>query len=106
MGYKRADQILPNEILELLQRYVSGETIYVPGKQGSKRKWGSNTGTKEDLYRRNRQILAKCQQGASVSELAAQYYLTEKSIRRILKATGEKPPMEKDGSYQEEDKIE
>lgn len=32
MGYKRADDVLPENILENLQKYVSGETIYVPKK--------------------------------------------------------------------------
>lgn len=32
MGYKRADEVLPEGILKSLQKYVSGETIYVPKK--------------------------------------------------------------------------
>ena len=33
MSYKRADDILPENILEILQMYVSGEAIYVPKKK-------------------------------------------------------------------------
>ena len=33
MSYKRADEILPENILEILQNYVSGEAIYVPKKK-------------------------------------------------------------------------
>jgi hypothetical protein len=30
MGYRKAEQILPNEIIELIQNYVDGECIYIP----------------------------------------------------------------------------
>lgn len=33
MSYRRADDILPENILEILQTYVSGDTIYVPKKK-------------------------------------------------------------------------
>ena len=32
MGYMRAEEILPVEIIELIQRYVDGESIYIPRK--------------------------------------------------------------------------
>lgn len=95
MGYKRADDVLPESILESLQKYVSGETIYVPKKSEARRKWGSNTGVKERLRLRNEQILEQHQKGIAVKELAQRYYLTEKSIQRILKDMRAKPPMER-----------
>ena len=30
MSYKKADKILPKELLELIQQYVEGESIYIP----------------------------------------------------------------------------
>lgn len=32
MGYKRADEILPEDVLMLVQNYISGASIYVPRK--------------------------------------------------------------------------
>lgn len=46
------------------------------------------------LRLRNEQILEQHQKGMAVEELARRYYLTEKSIQRILKAMRAKPPME------------
>lgn len=94
MSYKRADDILPENILEILQSYVSGEAIYVPKKKESRKRWGSSTGVNEKLRIRNEQILEQYQKGISTKELALRYYLTEKSIQRILREMQVKPPME------------
>lgn len=94
MSYKRADEILPKDILECLQAYVSGETIYVPKKETCRKKWGSSTGVNEKLRLRNERILEQYQKGITIKELAQRYYLTEKSIQRILKDMRTRPPME------------
>ena len=85
MSYKRADEILPQEILKILQKYAGGEFIYVPKCGEVRRKWGTNTGTRENLYHRNKQILAEYENGATTKELAERYFLTEKSIQRIIR---------------------
>lgn len=95
MSYKRADEILPENILEILQMYVSGETIYVPNKKACRKKWGSATGTSESLRMRNEQIFSQYQEGISIKELAQNYYLAEKSIQRILRDMRMKPPIER-----------
>lgn len=97
MSYKRADEILPENILEILQTYVSGEAIYVPKKRECRRRWGSSTGVTEKLRIRNEQIFDQHQKGISTKELAHQYYLTEKSIQRILREMQVTPPMEQYG---------
>ncbi|MBD5508349.1 MAG: hypothetical protein HDR05_09970 [Lachnospiraceae bacterium] len=95
MSYKRADDILPENILEILQTYVSGEAIYVPKKKECRKRWGSSTGVNEKLRIRNEQILEQYQKGTSTKELAQRYYLTEKSIQRILREMQMKPPTER-----------
>lgn len=95
MSYIRADEILPENILEVLQTYVSGEAIYVPKKKECRKRWGSSTGVNEKLRIRNEQILEQYQKGVSTKELALRYYLTEKSIQRILREIKISPPMEK-----------
>lgn len=30
MGYKRAEEVLPKEIIALIQQFVDGESIYIP----------------------------------------------------------------------------
>ena len=97
MSYKRADEILPENIFEILQMYVSGEVIYVPKKKECRKRWGSSTGANEKLRIRNEQIFEQYQKGVSTKELALQYYLTQKSIQRILREMQIRPPMEQCG---------
>lgn len=85
MGYKRAEQILPLEIIELLQRYVEGEYIYIPKKEGSRQQWGQGTQIKEELKLRDDAIYADYQMGLSTDILAEKYYLSQKSIQRIIR---------------------
>lgn len=72
MSYKRADEILPENILEILQNYVSGEAIYVPKKMECRKRWGSSTGVNEKLRIRNEQVFDQHRRGASTKELALQ----------------------------------
>lgn len=85
MSYMRAEEVLPLEILAVVQQYVDGQTIYIPRKPEEKRTWGSTTKTREQLAFRNLQMYAKYKSGVCVKDLAQEYFLTEKSIQRILK---------------------
>ena len=40
MGYRRAEEILPAEIIEIIQRYVDGENIYIPKKAENRKQIG------------------------------------------------------------------
>jgi len=85
MGYKRAEDILPKDIIELIQQYVDGESIYIPRKTDSRQEWGKNTQIKQELIHRNMEIFEDYAEGISISELAEKYFLSEKSIQRILR---------------------
>lgn len=85
MGYIRAEEILPIEIIELIQQYVDGENIYIPRKSANRQAWGTGTQIKQELRMRNRQIYKDYLAGSRISELASKYYLSEKSIQRILR---------------------
>ena len=54
MSYLRAEEILPKELLEAVQQYVNGQSVYIPAKEKSD--WGSGTDTKQILSFRNRDI--------------------------------------------------
>ena len=85
MSYIRAENVLPPEILALVQNYVDGKMLYVPKRQSTRNNWGSVSGTKDYYARRNTRICAEANQGARVCELADKYSLTQKSIQRILR---------------------
>lgn len=84
MRYQRANEILPEELVELIQNYIDGEYVYIPRKQENKRTWGEGTGAREERKRRDRSIYKDYLSGFCVKILAERYYLSEKSIQRIV----------------------
>lgn len=85
MGYRRAEEILPKEIIEMIQEYVDGENIYIPRKKNQRKSWGENTRIKQELIHRNDSIYEEYRKGLSVQELSEKYFLSVKSIQRILR---------------------
>lgn len=88
MSYIKAEEILPRELIETIQQYVSGKNIYIPCKE--KEDWGSKSGSREYYGKRNREIRFKHQNGIPVKALALEYSLSEKSIHRVLRASDNK----------------
>lgn len=84
MGYIKAEKILPQEIIELIQQYVEGENIYIPKKADNRAKWGANTNTRQELENRNNRIYTDYLNGMSIRDLSGKYFLSEKSIQRII----------------------
>ena len=84
MSYIRADRILPRELLETIQRYVEGQSIYIPCR--GKREWGSGTSARAFFRERDEDIYAAYCRGASPAELSRRFSLSEKSIQRIVRA--------------------
>jgi Mor family transcriptional regulator len=84
VGYFKANDILPNEIIEEVQKYIDGELVYIPRKENTRKKWGSKTGVKIILADRNRDIYQDYQSGMSFDALSEKYYLVPKSIKRII----------------------
>lgn len=84
MSYIKATDILPEEILNLIQQYVEGEYLYIPKKEGSRRSWGESTKSKKETWQRNLQIYNENKKGVSAKELSEKYYLSLKSIQRII----------------------
>ncbi|MBE5882843.1 MAG: hypothetical protein E7291_00215 [Lachnospiraceae bacterium] len=60
--------------------------IYVPRKKDEHMTWGAKIGTLAGLEERNRQIYKRFEAGMSISELAAEYFLSDKNIQRIIRA--------------------
>lgn len=83
MSYIKAEDILPRELIEEIQKYVDGRNIYIPCKE--KQDWGSRTDTRQFFRERNRRIYESYKQGMRSRELASSFALSEKSIQRILR---------------------
>ena len=85
MKYKKAQEILPDNIIKIIQEYVDGEYLYIPRIKEKKKSWGENTGCLKELDIRNKDIFNKYKEGLSVRDLSELYYLSEASIRRIIR---------------------
>lgn len=42
MRYEKAQDILPEEILQIVQEYIDGEYLYIPRKEENKKTSGKN----------------------------------------------------------------
>lgn len=84
MKHVKAQDVLPEEIVKIIQKYVDGEYLYIPRKNENHKSWGEKSGIKSILKLRNREIYKKYINGATIDELTQEYYLSEKSIRRII----------------------
>lgn len=85
MKYEKAQNILPQGIIQLIQKYTDGGYIYIPRKNENKKSWGENTETKRYLKVRDKEIFNKYSNGVIVKILSEEYFLTESSIRRIIR---------------------
>ena len=84
MKYKNAKDIFPKNLLRQIQKYVSGELIYIPSDTQKKKEWGETSGYRRYLYERNRDIKAKFSEGATIEALAEEYHLSFDSVKKIV----------------------
>lgn len=85
MSYIKADEVLPQNIIEIIQQYIDGENIYIPKKSNKRTGWGEKSGINEELKNRNSLIYSDYLCGEKISVLADRYYLSDKSIQRIIR---------------------
>ena len=83
MSYIKAENVLPQELIETIQQYVDGKLIYIPCRE--KQEWGTTTSAKAFFRERNERIYDTYRSGMSLRELAGRFSLSEKSIQRILR---------------------
>lgn len=84
MKYINAMNVLPNELLVEIRKYIPEGFLYIPGID-KRKEWGSISGQKYELAIRNRLIYKDFQNGKTVIEISKKHYLSESSIYRILK---------------------
>ena len=75
MAYRNAQEIFPEGLLRQIQRYVSGETIYVPARE-EKKAWGETSGYQQYIRERNLEIRQGFEQGKTIEQLMDQYALS------------------------------
>lgn len=85
MRYTNATTVLPEQLIQMIQQYVDGEAVYIPRKHVNKKAWGEKNGTRKQLMKRNQAIYEDYRAGKTIDGLMSMYYLSEKSIYRILR---------------------
>ncbi|WP_028587704.1 CD3324 family protein [Desulfocurvus vexinensis] len=86
MSYRKANDVLPRQLLRAIQEYIDGEVLYIPRKAENRRQWGETTQNRQRLLARNREIAARRRAGCPVASLAEQYCLSAKAVYKILAA--------------------
>lgn len=84
MKYINANTILPDMLVEELQKYVQAGYIYIPAKDEQHKSWGELSGYRKELAKRNAIIIMEYKNGVSVAELADRYFLSVSAIRIII----------------------
>lgn len=84
MKYRKASEIFPDELLREIQKYSSGELIYIP-KKAERQDWGASSGARTFYVQRNNEIRSKfrCEK-KSIEELAREYHLSPETVRKIV----------------------
>ena len=82
MKYTNANNVLPEELVALIQEYVQGEYLYIPMRE--KAFTENATEYKTELEKRDEHIYRRHLEGMENKRLARIYNLSESSIRRIV----------------------
>ena len=84
MSYKNAKEVLPDYLINEIQKYVNGEIIYIPKHEENKIKWGTKNGSRKKYDTRNGEIRALRDTGLTVEEISGRYFLSTDSVKKIL----------------------
>lgn len=84
MKYVNASNILPENLIKEIQKYVQGETIYIPKPETAYRPWGTLSGGRKHLDQRNANIKSAFRYGTSIQDLADEYFLSIETIKKIV----------------------
>lgn len=84
MGYQNAACVLPDDLIAAIQQHIDGEYLYIPRKEENKKGWGDLNNSRQLYVDRNAAIFKEYKCGRTVVELAKKYYLSPKTIYKIL----------------------
>lgn len=82
MKYKNAGEILPQELVEEIQKYIQGGFLYIPKKD--KQAHRAVTDYRIELEKRDLRIYKMHLEGMKNEQLARNFSLAQSSIRRII----------------------
>ena len=83
MKYENANNVLPPDLIRQVQKYAAGKLLYIPQKEEPVA-WGSLSGARQKLQKRNQRIYDEYKSGKGMGELSEEYFLSVDSIRKII----------------------
>ena len=83
-NYKKANSLLPKELVKEIQKYAQGQLIYIPKDKNERQKWGENSGGRKRINERNNEINKSFRDGMAIDALAEKYCLSVESIKKIV----------------------
>jgi Mor family transcriptional regulator len=84
MKYVKANTILPKKLIVEIQKYVQGETIYIPKPEITHQKWGTSSGGRKLIDDRNTAIKHAFKSGSTITQLSEEYFLSIETIKKIV----------------------
>ncbi|MCY7915110.1 CD3324 family protein [Bacillus haynesii] len=84
MAYVKAAAVLPEKLISEIQKYVQGETIYIPKTESAHQKWGARSGARKLIDDRNTSIKKAFKNGETIDYLAAEHHLSIETIKKIV----------------------
>lgn len=84
VSYTNADRILPRELLDAIQQYADGVYLYIPRKAEPETGLGRGHGLPQGAARPEQGAVRETSRRRSVHKLAEEYYLSAKTIYKIL----------------------
>ena len=84
VAYKNAKELLPPDLYRRVSALAGPGLLYFPNEEARK-PWGTKTGARQDIARRNAKISAAHRRGESVRALSDRYHLAPSTLRAILR---------------------
>ena len=84
MKYVNATTVLPENLILEIQKYIQGETIYIPKPEATYQKWGTRSGGRKLIDERNASIKNAFKSGTAIDQLAENYFLSIETIKKIV----------------------
>ncbi|AZB41861.1 hypothetical protein CEF21_05830 [Bacillus sp. FJAT-42376] len=84
MKHVKAAAVLPESLLIEIQKYVQGETIYIPKPNEAYGKWGSRSGGRRAVDERNAEMRKAFKSGKTISQLASDHHLSVETVKKIV----------------------
>ena len=82
MKHSNALELLPLQLLQELQKYVQGKTIYIP--KVKREPWGESTGAKTFYSHRNADVRKQFSLGVDLVKLGEEYFISEDAVKKIV----------------------